>query len=56
MGTSAEHLALAHTVSNFRTSPLEAVSFQSRVVLLVWILIGVMFYFIIRKNYAKGKN
>lgn len=31
-------------------------SFQSRVVLLVWILIGVMFYFIIRKNYAKGKN
>ncbi|MBR4977464.1 MAG: APC family permease, partial [Bacteroidales bacterium] len=31
-------------------------SFQSRVVLLVWILIGVIFYFTIRKNYAKGKN
>lgn len=31
-------------------------SFQSRVVLLVWILIGVAFYFIIRKNYVKGQN
>lgn len=31
-------------------------SFQSRVVLLVWILIGVAFYFIIRKSYVKGKN
>ena len=31
-------------------------SFQSRVVLLIWILIGVVFYFIIRKNYVKGKN
>ena len=31
-------------------------SFQSRVVLFAWIFIGVVFYFIIRKNYAKGKN
>ena len=31
-------------------------SFQSRVVLLIWILIGVVFYFIIHKNYVKGKN
>ncbi len=31
-------------------------SLQSRVVLLVWILIGVIFYFIIRKSYVKGKN
>lgn len=31
-------------------------SFQSRVVLLIWILIGVVFYFIIRKSYVKGQN
>ena len=31
-------------------------SFQSRVVLLVWILIGFAFYFIIRKSYVKGQN
>ena len=31
-------------------------SFQSRVVLLVWILIGFLFYFIIRKSYVKGQN
>ena len=31
-------------------------TFQSRVVLFVWILIGVLFYFIIRKNYAKAQN
>ena len=31
-------------------------SFQSRVVLLVWIAIGVAFYFIIRKSYVKGQN
>lgn len=31
-------------------------SVQSRVVLFVWILIGVMFYFAIRKNYVKGQN
>ena len=31
-------------------------SFQSRVVLFVWILIGVVFYFIIRKTYVKGQN
>lgn len=31
-------------------------SLQSRVVLFVWILIGVIFYFIIRKSYVKGKN
>ncbi len=31
-------------------------SFQSRVVLFVWILIGVTFYFIIRKSYVKGQN
>ena len=31
-------------------------SIQSRVVLFVWILIGVLFYFIIRKSYVKGKN
>lgn len=31
-------------------------SFQSRVVLLVWIAIGFFFYFIIRKSYVKGQN
>ena len=31
-------------------------SFQSRVVLLVWIGMGLLFYFIIRKDYVKGKN
>lgn len=31
-------------------------SLQSRVVLFVWILIGVIFYFIIRKTYVKGQN
>lgn len=31
-------------------------SFQSRVVLLVWIAIGVAFYFIIRRSYVKGQN
>ena len=31
-------------------------SFQSRVVLLAWISIGVVFYLIIRKNYVKGQN
>lgn len=31
-------------------------SFQSRVVLLVWILIGLLFYLIIRKSYVKGQN
>ena len=31
-------------------------TFQSRVVLFVWILIGVAFYFTIRKSYVKGKN
>jgi amino acid transporter len=31
-------------------------TFQSRVVLFVWILIGVVFYFTIRKSYVKGKN
>lgn len=31
-------------------------SFQSRVVLLVWILIGILFYLIIRKSYVKGQN
>ncbi len=31
-------------------------SFQSRVVLLAWIAIGVVFYLIIRKNYVKGQN
>ena len=31
-------------------------TFQSRVVLYVWILIGVAFYFTIRKSYVKGKN
>ena len=31
-------------------------SLQSRVVLFVWILIGVLFYFIIRRSYVKGKN
>ena len=31
-------------------------SFQSRVVLLVWIAIGIAFYFIIRKSYVKGQN
>lgn len=31
-------------------------SFQSRVVLLVWIAIGFFFYFIIRNSYVKGQN
>lgn len=31
-------------------------SFQSRVVLLAWIGMGLLFYFIIRKDYVKGKN
>ena len=31
-------------------------SFQSRVVLFAWIAIGVVFYLIIRKNYAKRQN
>ena len=31
-------------------------TFQSRVVRFVWILIGVAFYFTIRKSYVKGKN
>lgn len=31
-------------------------SVQSRVVLLAWIAIGVLFYLIIRKDYVKGKN
>ena len=31
-------------------------TFQSRIVLFVWILIGVAFYFTIRKSYVKGKN
>ena len=31
-------------------------TFQSRVVLFVWILIGVAFYFTIRKSYVKGNN
>lgn len=31
-------------------------SFQSRVVLFVWILIGFAFYFIIRKSYIKGQT
>ena len=31
-------------------------SFQSRVVLLIWILIGFIFYYIIRKSYVKGPN
>ena len=31
-------------------------SVQSRVVLFVWILIGLAFYFIIRKSYVKGQN
>lgn len=31
-------------------------SFQSRVVLLVWIAIGVLFYLNIRKDYVKGQN
>lgn len=31
-------------------------TFQSRVVLFIWILIGVAFYFTIRKSYVKGKN
>ena len=31
-------------------------SFQSRIVLFVWILIGLIFYFTIRKSYVKGKN
>lgn len=31
-------------------------SFQSRVVLLAWVAIGVVFYCIIRKSYVKGQN
>ena len=31
-------------------------SIQSRIVLLAWIAIGLIFYFIIRKDYVKGKN
>lgn len=31
-------------------------SFQSRVVLLAWISIGLVFYLIIRKTYVKGQN
>ena len=31
-------------------------SFQSRVVLLVWILIGFVFYLSIRKTYVKGQD
>ena len=31
-------------------------SFQSRVVLLVWIAIGLLFYLNIRKSYVKGQN
>lgn len=31
-------------------------TFQSRVVLLVWIAIGVLFYLNIRKSYVKGQN
>ena len=31
-------------------------TFQSRVVLFVWILIGVAFYFTIRKSYVQGKD
>lgn len=31
-------------------------SVQSRVVLLAWIVIGVLFYLIIRKDYVKGSN
>ena len=31
-------------------------SFQSRVVLLVWIAIGFFFYFIIRNSYVQGQN
>jgi amino acid transporter len=31
-------------------------TFQSRIVLLIWILIGFLFYFIIRKTYVKGQN
>jgi len=31
-------------------------SFQSRIILLVWTLIGLCFYFIIRKEYINGKN
>ena len=31
-------------------------SFQSRVVLLVWIAMGFIFYFTIRKSYVKGQN
>ena len=31
-------------------------SFQSRIVLLIWIAIGVALYFIIRKSYVKGQN
>ena len=31
-------------------------SFQSRVVLLVWIGTGVLFYLNIRKSYVKGQN
>ena len=31
-------------------------SIESRIVLFVWILIGFVFYFAIRKNYVKGQN
>lgn len=31
-------------------------SLQSRIVLLAWIGMGLLFYFIIRKDYVKGKN
>ena len=31
-------------------------SVQSRIVLLAWIALGLIFYFIIRKDYVKGKN
>lgn len=31
-------------------------SVESRIVLLVWILMGFIFYFAIRKNYVKGQN
>ena len=31
-------------------------SIQSRIVLLAWIGMGLLFYFIIRKDYVKGKN
>ena len=31
-------------------------SIQSRIVLVAWIAIGVLFYMIIRKSYVKGQN